>query len=399
MQILIADKLSESTITALGDLGAEVEFRPELSADELSGNVGDVNVLVVRSTKVTASTIDAAKNLSLIIRAGAGVNTIDVDAASARGIYVANCPGKNSAAVAELAIGLLIACDRRIADATSELRDGNWKKKEYGNARGLKGRKLGIIGLGMIGEAVAKRAHGLEMDVIAWSRSLTPERAAELGIKFARTPVEVASVADAISIHLAATPETKHFINARIFSEMKDGAILVNTSRGDLIDTAALKTAIREKQLRVGLDVFEDEPAGGEAEFADTELAELITATPHIGASTDQASEAIAAETVRIVREFRNTGKPPNTVNLCERTPATHALVVRHYNRVGVLAGVLDSLRDAGINVEEMENTIFQGAEAACCTLLLDSAPSAEALAKLQDLENVLQVTLEARSG
>ena len=178
---------------------------------------------------------------------------------------------------------------------------------------------------------------------------------------------------------------------------MKDGAILINTSRGELVDTEALKQAIREKNLRVGLDVFENEPSGGDAEFPDCELAGMVTCTPHIGASTEESSEAIAAEAVQIVREFRRSGKPPNTVNLCQRTPATHSLVVRHYNRVGVLAGVLDCLREEGVNVEEMENTIFDGAKAACCTLQLDTPPSPATISKLQQSADILQVTLEAR--
>lgn len=397
MKILLADKLSETTIAALSDLGADVDVQPDLTPENLPETIADFNVLVVRSTKVTAATIDAAKELSLIIRAGAGVNNIDVESASSRGIYVTNCPGKNSAAVAELAIGLLIACDRRIVDAAGDLRAGKWRKKEYGKSGGLKGRTLGVVGLGMIGQAVVKRALGLEMKVAAWSRSLTPAVAAELGVTRLESPLEVARRSDAVTLHLAVNEETKHLVNADFLYAMKDGAILINTARGDVIDTAALKTAIREKNLRVGLDVFEGEPGGGEAEFADVELAKMATATPHIGASTDEAAEAIAAEVVRIVREFRATGKPPNTVNLCGRTPATHSLVVRHYNRVGVLAGVLDGLRAEGVNVEEMENTIFDGARAACCTLQLDSSPSKDAIARLQQSADVLQVTLEAR--
>lgn len=397
MKILIADKLSETTVNALQQLGADVAVEPNLSADDLPQRIADVNVLIVRSTRVTAATIDAARQLSLIIRAGAGVNTIDVAAASAGGIYVTNCPGKNSAAVAELAIGLLIACDRRIPDACADLRTGRWRKKEYGNAAGLRGRTLGLLGQGMIGKAVAQRARGLGMKVVAWSRSLTPEAAEEAGIERVDVPWKVAT-ADAVSIHLAYAPELRHIVGKEFLAAMKDGAILVNTSRGELVDTAALQDAIREKGLRVGLDVYENEPAGGDAEFFDTELAGLLSAaTPHIGASTEEASEAIAAEVVRIVREFRRTGKPPNTVNLCERTPATHSLVIRHFNRVGVLAGVLECLRTEGINVEEMENTIFDGAKAACCTLQLDTPPSGETIAKLQTSDDILQVTLEAR--
>ena len=397
MKILVADKLADDALQALDRLGLETESRPDLSADELSSAVPNFNVLVVRSTKVTAATIDAAHDLSLIVRAGAGVNTIDVSAASSRGIYVTNCPGKNSDAVAELTIGLLIACDRRIADAAEELRIGRWNKKEFSQARGLKGRTLGILGMGSIGQAVATRAHGLGMKVTAFSRSLTSQRAEAFGVEFAESPLAVAKTSDAVTLHLAAAQETRHLVNSEFLDAMSDQAILINTSRGDLIDTQALKSAIRRKRLRVGADVFEDEPESSVSEFVDTELAGLVTGTPHIGASTYQASDAIAAEAVRIIDAFRKTGRPPNTVNMCARTPATHSLVVRHYNQVGVLAGVLDSLRKERINVEEMENTIFDGAQAACCLLQLDQPPSEELLVHLSQLEHILQVHLEAR--
>ncbi len=374
-----------------------MEVQPDLTADTLPQAIGDAQVLVVRSTKVTAETIQAGSQLSLIIRAGAGVNTIDVEEASRRGIYVTNCPGKNSAAVAELAIGLLIACDRRFVAASNDLRDGKWRKKEYGKARGLNGRTLGVLGVGMIGREVIQRAQGLGMQVIAWSRSLTPQAAEELGVQFAATPLDVARVADAISLHVAAAPETNGMVNGEFLSAMQDGAILVNAARGEIVDHQALATAIQQKGLRVGLDVFANEPKQGEAPFDQQELAGLVTATPHIGASTDEASEAIAAEVVRIVRLFRETGKPVNTVNMCARSPATQSLVVRHFNRVGVLASVLDLLREEGINVEEMENTIFDGAKAACCTFQLDTSPSDVLIGKLKENEAILQVSLESR--
>ena len=397
MKILIADKLSGHALQALEQAGLDAVFRPDLSADDLPTAITGFNVLVVRSTRVTAHTIAAGDSLSLIVRAGAGVNTIDVDAASDRGIYVTNCPGQNSDAVAELAIGLLIACDRRIADATAELRLGQWNKKRYGDARGLKGRTLGILGMGQIGQAVARRAQGLKMKVIAWSRSLTPERAEAFGVRFADTPRAVAEVSHAVSVHLAAATETKRLVNEEFLFSMPEGGILVNTSRGDVIDMPALKKAIQSRNLRVGLDVYEDEPAGGVAEFADVDLAANVTCTPHIGASTDQASEAIADAVVGIITAFRQTGHPTNTVNMCERTPATHSLVVRHHNRVGVLAGILDLLREEDVNVEEMENTIFSGTSAACCTLQLDQAPSAGLIDELSHHNHVLHVHLEAR--
>jgi len=394
MNVLILDKLSANAVRGLEELGLNVEVRTDLDAASLPGAIGLADILIVRSTKVTTATIQAATRLSLIIRAGAGVDTIDMTTASERGIYVANCPGKNTAAVAELAIGLLVAADRRIVDATVALRNGAWRKKEFGKARGLAGRTLGILGFGAIGKAVAERAAGLGMKVVVWSRSLTPEAAEAQGVGYASSPKELAVVCDAVSIHLALTPETKHIVGPKFLDALRPGAILINTSRGPLVDTSALRAAIAAKGLRVGLDVFENEPVGAEADWTDKELASLVTCTPHIGASTDQATEAVADEVVRIVELFVRTGRPAGTVNLCDRSPAKFRLMVRHLNRVGVLAYVLHSLREEGINVEEMENTIFAGAKAACCSTLLDQRPSDTLVDGLRNNDNILQVTL-----
>ncbi len=394
MKVLIADKLSAKAVSDLEKLGAQVIVNPELTADDLVGALGDAEILIVRSTKVKAPAIEAASSLSLIIRAGAGVNTIDLDCASSKGIYVSNCPGKNTDAVAELAIGLLIAADRRIVNAGSDMRSGVWNKKEYGKANGLKGRILGIIGVGAIGKAVIKRAKGLEMNVIGWSRSLTEEKADQLGIGYCSSAQEVAKQADAISVHLAAKPQTEHFIGKKLLKHMKDGAILINTSRGEVVDTAALKEAIEQKNLRVGLDVYENEPAASAKVFDDKELAAVVTGTPHIGASTNQAAEAVADEVVRIVRAYKETGKPINAVNIQQKSAASCDLIVRHYNRVGVLAGVLDELRNEEINIEEMENIIFTGQIASHCTLKLDSKPSDELTSRLEKDDNIIQVIL-----
>jgi D-3-phosphoglycerate dehydrogenase / 2-oxoglutarate reductase len=397
MKVLIVDKLSSETVTALKKLNLEVEVRSDLKAETLPGAVADVGILIVRSTKVTAATIQAAPQLALVIRAGAGVDTIDLAAASERGIYVANCPGKNTLAVAELAIGLLIAADRRIVDAAVALRNGAWRKKEFGIARGLAGRTLGVLGFGAIGRAVACRAEALGMKLITWSPlDLTRQQAEELRIGYYDTPEEVAARADAVTIHVALTPETKHLVGKKFLDAMKPGAILINTSRGPLVDNAALREAIVAKKLRVGMDVFEGEPAGGEAEFAAKELASLITCTPHIGASTDQAADAVAAEVVRIIDLFLKTGHPAGTVNLCTTSPAAYSLVVRHLNQVGGLASILDALRAEKVNVEEMENTVFSGAKAGSCTLLLDQSPSEKLLGSLRGSPGVLSVTLSA---
>jgi D-3-phosphoglycerate dehydrogenase len=395
MNVLIADKLSTSAVSQLTALGCRVEMNPDLTADSLPEAIGDAEILVVRSTKVTAETIRSGESLSLIIRAGAGVNTIDLAEASRRGIHVANTPGKNTDAVAELAIGHLIAADRRIVAANRDLAGGEWKKKEYGQARGLKGRTLGVIGLGAIGKATALRAQALQMKVVGWSRSLTPEAAAALGIGYCKTPGDVAALADAVSLHLAAAPETTHLVNAAFLAKMKDGAILINCARGEVVDTAALKEAIQRKGIRAGLDVFENEPAGGVAEFQDTELAGMANCTPHIGASTDQAAEAVAEEVVHIVETYKTTGIPANTVNIQEKTVETTNLVVRHYNRVGVLAGVLKEVRNAGINVQQIENLIFAGGDAASCTLTLDHTLEKQVLAKIKAGEHVIAAMLK----
>lgn len=395
MKILIADKLSPKAVESLRELGANVTMNPDLKAEDLPTAIGDAEILVVRSTKVVKETIEKATDLSLIIRAGAGVNTIDLETASAKGVHVANCPGKNTDAVAELAIGHLIACDRRIVSASIDMRDGKWRKKEYQKSAGLKGRVLGVVGLGSIGSAVARRAKGLEMRVIAWSRSLTDEKAEALGVERRATLNELAEQADAVSIHLAANADTAHLIGEDFLGRMKDGAILINTSRGEVVDTAALKKAIADKQLRVGLDVYENEPTGGEDDFTDADLAANATATPHVGASTDQAAEAIATEVVRVVSTYKETGKPVNGVNIQGKSKAIINLVVRHFNRVGVLAGVLDELRNADINIEEMENTIFEGGAAASCTLKLDDKPGEKVVAAIAAMENVIQVALK----
>ncbi|MGH9369326.1 MAG: NAD(P)-dependent oxidoreductase [Thermoanaerobaculia bacterium] len=382
MKVLVADKFEESGLEGLKALGAEVLYRPDAKDDTLAKAIQSsaAEVLVVRSTAVTRPMLETGR-LSLVVRAGAGYNTIDVEAASERAIYVSNCPGKNSIAVAELAFGLILALDRRIAQAAADLARGVWNKREYSRARGLFGATLGLLGTGGIGREMVPRARAFGMPVVAWSRSLTPEKARQLGVERKETPLEVAASADVVSVHLAFKPETKGLCGEEFFEAMKPGAFFVNTSRAEVVDQPALERAVREKGIRAALDVFAGEPAGGTGEVTDA-IFQLpgVIGTHHIGASTEQAQEAIAAETVSIVREFRDTGRPPNVVNLAKKSPATHLLVVRHYDRVGVLAAVFDRIKEAGINVQETENVVFDGAKAAVARIHLNQAPPAETL-------------------
>ena len=396
MQVLVADQFEQSGIDALRAAGCEVSFAPGLKDQGLADEVAALrpDVLVVRSTKVSEAVL-AAGPLKLVVRAGAGYNTIDVAAASRLGIYVANCPGKNSVAVAELAFGLICALDRRIADSVADLRAGTWNKAEYSKARGLHGRTLGLIGVGGIGREMIPRARGFGMPVVAWSRSLTAEAAAALGVGLAASPEEVASLADVVSVHLALTPDTRGLLGAAFFEAMRDGAFFINTSRGEVVDEPALAAAIRTKGLRAGLDVFADEPAGGTGEFA-TELAGLpgVYGTPHIGASTDQAQDAIAAEAVRIVTVFKETGTVPNVVNLATQTPATSSIVVRHLDRPGILAHTLEVLSAAGINVQEMENIVFDGAVSAVARINVEGELGTPLLDAISAHEAVIDVTV-----
>jgi D-3-phosphoglycerate dehydrogenase len=388
MKVLIADAFPGERLEDFRRLGVEVEYRPDVGAKDLPAAAGGASVLVVRSKQVGAEVFERSPALSLVVRAGAGVNTIDVAAASRRGVYVSNCPGQNAIAVAELAIGLLLALDRRIPDNVALLRQGRWDKKTFSEARGLYGRTLGIAGLGPIGRETARRAQALGMKVVGWSRSLDDARARELGVARAPDLGSLAAQVDALSLHLPLTKETRGIVSRDVLARLPPDALLVNTARAELVDQEALLELARAGRIRVGVDVHAGEPEGGRAEF-DSPLAKLpgVYGTHHIGASTAQAQDAIAREAVRIVATFLAEGRVPNCVNLVRKSPARTRLVVRHLDKVGVLANVLGIVREAGINVEEVENTVFDGAAAACCTIQLDVPPPPEVLARIRGLE------------
>jgi D-3-phosphoglycerate dehydrogenase len=403
MKVLIADKFEKVGIDGLKELGCSIISQPDLTAQALPGTVREVDphILIVRGTKVTAETLNAGTALTLVIRAGAGIDTIDVAAASSRGIFVSNCPGKNSIAVAELVMGLVLSCDRRIPDQVADLRQGKWSKGEYSKARGLYGRTLGIVGLGQIGREVAARARAFGMRVLAWSRTLTHEEADRLGIAYAHNPLEVARLSDVVTINVAANADTKDLVNAEFLAAMRPGAYLINTSRGSVVDEAALAQAIADKKLRVGLDVFQHEPAGGTGEFKSAILhVPGVYGTHHVGASTDQAQVAIAHEVIRIVQAFQATGEVPNVVNRLARSSASHVLSIRHRNRPGVLAHVFGVLAGAEINVEEVENIIYHGAKATLARIHLDGAPGNGALERIKSgNEDIISVELSEIDG
>ncbi len=397
MRLLIADKLHPRAIEELRALPIEVVYEPELTKETLQSKLPGVGVLVVRSTEVTAAAIEKARTLHLIVRAGASYSTIDVRAASARGVYVANCPGKNASAVSELVFGLMICIDRRIPDGLFALRSQKWERLEYGKSEGLHGKTLGIVGVGAIGKDVAMRAKAFGLNVIGWSRSLTAAKAADLGIGYASSIEDLAARSQILSVHLALNDRTRGIIGKKVFSALPQHAIFINAARADLVDYAAMREAVATRGLRVGLDVVPDEPKG-KTEYPNelfvgpaSATAGFIYGTPHIAASTDQAQLAIASETVRVIRSFLLEGNVPNVVNV-SNSIAKFQVVIRMLDKVGTFANVLNVIKRHGINVEEVANTIFEGGGASCAKLRVVSRPSEACLQEIRAFDEVLQV-------
>jgi len=387
MKVLIADSFEAWGVEQLKPLADQVIVEPGLKGDALKTRLAELqpDLLIVRSTKVTADVIAAGTRLNGVIRAGSGYDNIDVKAASACGVMVANCPGKNSAAVAELTIGLMIALDRRIPDNVADFRARRWRKKQYSKtARGLKGRTLGILGAGQIGTLVARAALGLDMHVLFYHlgrhRRLVDYpncRRAELD--------ELLRESDVVTIHVPGGETTTRLVDDRRLRLMKKTALLINTSRAGVVDEAALAQALREGRLRgAAVDVVSGEPPA-DAEAVDSPLCDVpnLYVTHHIGASTEEAQMAVAEETVRLVRHYKSTGTLPNCVNMQE--PATHyMLIVRMKNKPGSLAHVFKVISEAGINAEEMDHVIYDGGDAACAHIRINRQPSEADLTQLR---------------
>lgn len=398
MRVLLADAFASSQIEKLKELGCDVRYEPQLDAKTIAGSISDAEVLVVRSTPVTAETIESGKEIGLIIRAGAGTDTIDVEYASSRGVYVSSVPGKNAVAVAELTMGLILALDRRIPDNVADLRAGQWRKTEFAKARGLKGRRLGIIGFGAIGMRVATRAKafGMKLAVLDLPERSEEQNAmiADLGIQLFPSLETLLPECDVVSLHVPATADTAGLVNAEFLSHMREGARLINTSRGEVVVAEDLLQALEAKGMWAGLDVYPDEPKVGNAPF-DSELARhpRVYGTHHIGASTDQAQEAIAKQVVRIIDGYRH-GSLVNVVNLAPPMPSTTVISVRHIDQVGVLSRVFATLRSANLNVKHVENHIFAGAQAANAVIHLHGDFTDATRKELAELEAVLHVAV-----
>jgi D-3-phosphoglycerate dehydrogenase len=374
MKILIADVFPKQYIEKIKTLSQNVQYEPDLGTDDIHEEIPGFNILVVRSTKVTKAAVQASDVLSLIIRAGSGVNTIDVKACSKKGIFVSNCPGLNASAVAELTFAHMLALDRNIPDCVADLRNGEWNKGKYaGLSMGMKGRRLGLIGYGNIGMEVAKRAFSFDMKVTVYDPFLSTHQIEKTGADYAADVMGVCAVSDIISIHIPLTDASRGMIGEREFAAMKDGAYIINTSRGGIVDEKAFLKASKTKCIRGGFDVFEDEPGSKKCKYTGLLTSSgSVYGTHHIGASTTQAQLAVAEEVHDLLKDYVHGGKIRNCVNLESQSHAKAVIVLRHFDRVGVLAEIFKILKNEQINVEDMENIILHGKETACARIKVD---------------------------
>lgn len=397
MKILIACDLPRSALDALRDLGCVVACAPVANGAVTAETLSDVNVLVVGEARVSSECIQAGPNLQLIVHAGPGAAEIAVDEAANLGIFVAHCPDQDAYAIAELALGLLLALDRQIVDNTITLRAGRWTRSEFLGGLGLAGRMLGILGFDAAARALASRARACEMLVAAWSPTLTPEQAAAADVEYCDWPRDVARLADAVVVLPIGDAATEQHVDSEFVHTLPDGASLVHLGHPGAVDESALADAVKRRGLRVAVDTHASVPVGDSNRFR-SRLLQLpgVIGTHHVRAATAQAQEAIAREVVAIVRAFLLTGRPPHALNVAERTPARWQLLLRVRDEVGVMASILDAIRADGINAEEISSHVFTGARAASCTISLGERPSAETLEAIRALPVVLHLDVRA---
>ena len=395
MRVLMADTFPVEFLPQIERFGYECHLRPELGGDTLREALPGMQVLLVRSTGISERTLETATDLGWIIRAGAGYNTIDFEAAARRAIWVSNVPGRNSIAVAELTMGLILALDRRIPDNVIAIRRKQWRKKEFAKAGGLLGKTLGIVGMGRIGIEVARRAHGFGLKSVTVEKPRSPEvrdHMDELGIAPVSRLEELFSVSDIVSLHVPATPTTAGLVSSGLLSRMKPGSFLINTARSTVVDEPALLRALDRQDLWVGMDVFADEPSSASQTW-DSELVmhPRVYTTHHIGASTRQAQDAIASEVVHMLGDYAR-GQVRNVVNLGILPPSGTFLTIRHLDRVGVLSAVLTAIRTLGLNVQNMRNQIFSGAGSAVAVIQVQGDAPDNLVSELRKLPQIMGV-------
>jgi len=398
MKILVACTLPEDALQELRSLASETIYRPDLTAEQMPELVGDVSVLIVGRTRVSPEVIAAGRSLEMIVRVGTNTSNIAVDEASAQGVFVCNCPHKDAIAVAELALGLLLALDRRLPEHIAAQQRGGRTELPAGDALGLAGRTLGVVGFGPVGQAIARRAQGFDMSVLAWSPTLTPELAAAHRVGFCAWPRELARQSDMVAVHAPQQEVDDFLVDAEFLRNMREGAYLVYIGHPAALDESALVEIAPRRKLRFAYDTHAPHVADSDAGRFRSRLRELpdVIGTHHLADRTRQAREATAVEAVRVVREFLVSGQALNCVNLLARSPATWQLALRLRDTVGVMAAVMDHIRADGINAQEITSRVFAGARAAACVIALDERPSSEALSAIRNLDGVLHLELRA---
>ncbi|MBK8913866.1 MAG: hypothetical protein IPM64_04550 [Phycisphaerales bacterium] len=397
MKILVACELTDDSLRQLRPLGSDLAYAPRLTTEELPASLADVGVLVVDGLRVRPSDIAGAAALQLIVRAGPGPANIAVEEASAQGVVVSHCPNNDAAAIAELAFGLMLALDRQIVESTDCLNKGRWARGEFLHARGLAGRTLGLLGYDRSSEAIARRARAFDMQVVAWTPQLGPDRDVDRDVEFCDWPREVARRSDVIVVLGAPEAEQHILVDDEFLEALSEGASLIHLAQPGVIDEAALARAVQTRGLRVALDVHSAAPTADSGKFKSRLMpAAGVIGTQHVGPHTQQARDAIAAEIVRIVRTFLINGDIVNGLNIAERSPAMWQLVCRVRDQVGVMASILDAIRADDINAQEISSRVFLGAKAALCTIALDERPSAAALDAVRAIPDVLHLELRA---
>ena len=396
---MVADLFSPEGIEEMKKMGHEVIYEPKVVGPAFVKLMEETKpiLLVVRSKKVTKEVIDADPKLEMVIRAGAGVDTIDVDYCSKKGIYVANCPGKNSVAVAELTMGLMVAIDRRLAENDKLLKEGKWEKGMFAECCGLKGRTVGLLGIGFIGKEVCKRCLAFDMKVIAWDIFISKEDMAAMGATKVDTPQDIAKNADIISIHLPAVKDTIKMVNKEFLKLFKPETVLLNAARANLVvDEDILERLDTVKGFWYGADVFPNEPAEKKAAY-DNKLAKhpKVVGTHHIGASTKEAETAIGIEAVRMVREYGSMKKVNNCVNLATDIKTTHQISVKYGNHVGALPEILALFTKYQLKVEELKNEVFKDRQACVAAIHFtgDIAKKDELVAEIAKCAGVMDTT------
>ena len=389
-RVLIADEVSEVAVQAFAERGIEVSVQPGLAPEALAEIIGDYEGLVVRSaTRVTAELVEQAVRLEVVGRAGTGVDNVDMNAATKRGIVVMNTPHGNSVTAAEHTIAMMCALARRIPQADRSTRKGGWERGRFMGVE-LRDKTLGVVGCGTIGAIVATLAQGLRMRVIAFDPYLAPDRAASLGVTLA-TMDELVGAADVITLHVPLTDETRGIIDADALAKTRPGVRIVNCARGGLVVEADLKSAIERGHVAgAALDVFEEEPARDNALFG---LDEVI-ATPHLGASTVEAQENVALQIAQQMAEFLLTGTVVNAVNAPSVSPEEMAKLGPYLTlaeQIGSFAGQISDGRIRGVTIA------YEGQASALDSRLLTAAALQGLLAPRLDNINIVNAPFIAR--